>query len=154
MKILGSIRWLKIRLEVSVAGHDGTLPVSPWLYLAFSEYNKRVYGYKIFLSHQRNVTLQNIYECAPLSRVPSWLVPEYLAADSSADSSAEAIVCARLTNRYYRISDDWLESEFECEFYKWPFWACGAKPNIYNASILDLDTIVRRCIRRINRAQS
>lgn len=150
MIILGSICWLRIKLEVSVVGCDGVLSIAPWVHLAFSKYNNRLYGYKIVISSRRRDVLLNIYECAPLSRASSWFVPEYLAVDESAGK----VLYAKLAKKYYQDSNDFLQNEFELEFYKWPFWACGAKFNIYNVSLPNLECIVSGCVRRVNRANS
>lgn len=149
MKILGAIRWLQIRLHVSLVSSDGALLAIPWIYLSFSEYNNCFYGYRIVDTHQQEVTVQSFYVYAPLSKEISIFSPESF----SLEGEEKWCTYANLAKAFYGVNEKWLQNEFECEFYRWPFWACGSKPNIYNVSMRELDAIVRRCIRRINRAK-
>jgi hypothetical protein len=149
MKILGSIRWLQIRLHVSLVSQDGALLATPSIYLAFSGYNKFFYGYRLVDAHRQELTMQSIYVYAPLSKEMLTFSPEFL----SLEGAEKWCTYANLAKVFYGVNEKWLQNEFECEFYRWPFWACGSKPNIYNVSMRELDTIVRRCIRRIYRAK-
>lgn len=147
MKILGQIRWLKTQLYVSLVERDGPLFIYPWAHLAYSSYDKRFYGCKILLSPLLIGKQLNIYSCVPLSK-KLWIGHAQFALADPVNHLNSTI--PKLAPKLYKHDHEYLESEFEYEFYHWPFWACGGRSKVYNVCLLDLNKILDSCIRRIN----
>ncbi|WP_409283130.1 hypothetical protein, partial [Pseudomonas putida] len=68
MKVLGLLTWVEIRLNVDIDSREGPILARPWLYLAVSEYNGSIQGFKISLQRGKFTNLSGLHLYEPVSR--------------------------------------------------------------------------------------